>query len=27
MPEFTVLHWLNVYGWRYVARLLGNYDC
>ncbi len=26
-PEFTVLHWLNVYGWRYVVRLLGNFNC
>ena len=24
-PECTVLHWLNVYGWRYVVRLLGNF--
>ena len=23
--EFTVLHWLNVYGWRYVVRLLGKF--
>ena len=26
-PEFTVLHWLNVYGWRYVVRLLGKFNC
>ena len=26
-PEFTVLHWLNVYGWRYVVGLLGNFNC
>ena len=26
-PEFTVLHWLNVYSWRYVVRLLGNFNC
>jgi len=25
-PEFTVLHWINVYGWRYVVRLLGNFN-
>ena len=24
-PEFTILHWLNVYGWRYVVGLLGNF--
>ena len=26
-PEFTILHWLNVYGWRYVVGLLGNFNC
>ena len=25
--EFTVLHWLDVYGWRYVVGLLGNFNC
>ncbi len=25
--EFTVLHWLNVYGCRYVVRLLGKFNC
>jgi len=27
MPDYTVLHWLNAYGWRYIIRLLGNFDC
>lgn len=25
-PEFTALHWLNVYGWRYAVKLLGNFN-
>lgn len=25
--KFTVLHWLNAYGWRYAVGLLGNYNC
>ncbi len=26
-PEFTVLHWLNIYGCLYVVRSLGNFNC
>jgi len=26
-PEFTVLHWLNVYGWLYAVGSLGNFNC
>jgi len=26
-PEFTVLHGLNVYSWRFVVSLLGNFNC
>ncbi len=26
-PEFIVLRWLKVYGWRYVVRLIGKFNC